>query len=254
VNRSPEIAQLATALAAAQGEIEGASKDTLNPHFGKAYADLASVWEACRAPLSKASLAVIQTPVAEGARVAVETLLVHKSGEWISNELVMIAAAANPQAVGSAITYARRYALMAIVGVAPAEDDGNSATGRPQQPPPATYVKPPPQASKPPPAKPVPSAPAPVKVTPPAETKAPEPRDAVPAEPKPAPQAAPAPEQPAANDNGQAMDLARGLRDAKTPAELDKLVPRFKTLTEAEKADLRPLYVSRMKELTGAAA
>jgi hypothetical protein len=129
-NRSASIAKLAAALAKAQGEIEGASKDKTNPHFKSAYADLASVWDACRAALSKNEIAVIQTPSADGSKVTVETILAHSSGEWISDQLTMTAQDARPQAIGSCITYARRYALSAMVGVAPEDDDGNAASGR----------------------------------------------------------------------------------------------------------------------------
>lgn len=135
-NRSSAIGKLVAALAKAQGSIEGASKDKTNPHFKSDYADLASVWAACRAQLSKNKLAVIQTTSADGHKVTVETVLAHSSGEWISGTLTMTAQQNTPQAIGSCITYARRYALAAMVGVAPEDDDGNaatqSATHRPQ--------------------------------------------------------------------------------------------------------------------------
>jgi hypothetical protein len=130
MKRSEAITQLATALAVAQGEIEGASKDRANPAFKSKYADLASVWDACRGPLSRAGLCIVQAPSRSEQVVEVETLLLHKSGEWISSELKVQAASLTPQAIGSAITYARRYSLMAIVGIAPEDDDGNSASRR----------------------------------------------------------------------------------------------------------------------------
>lgn len=135
VRGSDSIGQLAAALAAAQAEIKAAAKDSENPHFKAAYADLASVWEACRGPLSKNGLAVIQLPSADGSKVTVQTVLAHKSGEWISGELVLTAAQNTPQGVGSAITYGRRYGLAAIAGVAPDDDDGEGAEGRGKQPP-----------------------------------------------------------------------------------------------------------------------
>lgn len=135
-NRSSAIGKLVAALAKAQGSIEGASKDKTNPHFKSDYADLASVWAACRAHLSKNELAVIQTTQADGTKVTVDTVLAHASGEWISGALTMTAQQNTPQAIGSCITYARRYALAAMVGVAPEDDDGNAAsqagTNRPQ--------------------------------------------------------------------------------------------------------------------------
>lgn len=126
--RSVSIARLAGALAKAQGSIEGASKDKTNPHFKSSYADLASVWEACRAPLSANGIAVLQPASADGPRVTLTTILAHSSGEWISMDLTMTAGQNTPQAIGSCITYARRYALASMVGVAPEDDDGNAAT------------------------------------------------------------------------------------------------------------------------------
>ena len=135
MEHSPGIAQLATALALAQGEIEGASKDRENPHFRSKYADLASCWDACRAPLSKHGLSVVQLPRSEGATVTVTTMLLHKSGEYISEAMTMTAQDSKPQSVGSALTYARRYGLSAVVGIAPEDDDAEAATGRVQMPP-----------------------------------------------------------------------------------------------------------------------
>lgn len=128
MERSESIAALSAALAAAQGEITGASKDAVNPHFKTKYADLAAVWDACRPALSKNGIAVVQPVSAEGATVKVITLLTHGSGEWISETLVLEARDASPQSVGSAFTYGRRYGLSAMVGVAPDDDDdGNAA-------------------------------------------------------------------------------------------------------------------------------
>jgi hypothetical protein len=128
VRRSASIAALAAALAKAQGEMGGASKDKTNPHFKSAYADLASVWDACRGPLSKNGLAVLQPPSADGPRVTVTTILTHSSGEWIEVDLTMTATQNTPQGVGSCLTYARRYALQSMVGIAPEDDDGNAAS------------------------------------------------------------------------------------------------------------------------------
>lgn len=135
MDRSESIAQLAAALALAQAEIEGASKDRENPHFRSRYADLASCWEACRAPLTKHGLSVVQLPEANGATVQVTTVLLHKSGEFISSALAMTAQDAKPQSIGSALTYARRYGLSSVVGVAPEDDDGEAAMRPPMMPP-----------------------------------------------------------------------------------------------------------------------
>lgn len=149
---SSDIGELAKALAAAQGEMTAASKDATNPHFKSRYATLASVWDAIRGPLSRNGLSVsqvLETPET-GPGVIVRTLLIHASGQSIASRYVMpIAEKLTPQAMGSAITYARRYALSAIVGIAPDDDDdGNSASVAP------TRQAPPPPAPKPEPAKP----------------------------------------------------------------------------------------------------
>ncbi len=125
---SPTIGALALALSAAQGEMAAAKKDAENPHFKSRYADLASIWDACRAPLSKHKLAVLQTVAAQGDVVAITTMLAHESGEWVRDVLNLLPRDPSPQSAGSAITYGRRYALAAIVGVAPDDDDGNAAS------------------------------------------------------------------------------------------------------------------------------
>jgi hypothetical protein len=112
--------------------MEAASKANINPHFKSKYADLASVWDACRVPLSKHGLAVLQPVRADGPSVTVTTILAHSSGEWISESLTMTAQQNTPQAVGSAITYGRRYGLSSMVGIAPDDDDGNAASHRAQ--------------------------------------------------------------------------------------------------------------------------
>lgn len=122
--------ELAAALAKAQGEMEGAKKDTANPFHKSKYADLASVWEAIRGPLSANGLSVVQLVTeAPAGFVGLTTILMHSSGQQVSSTFHMpVKDATNPQAVGSALTYARRYALSALVGVAPEDDDGNLAT------------------------------------------------------------------------------------------------------------------------------
>jgi hypothetical protein len=127
--QSDQIDQLATALAVAQGKITGALKDSANPFFKSKYADLASVWDACREALSANGLCVIQTTesVTEG-QITVVTTLAHKSGQWIKGVLSMTPKDSGAQAAGSCLTYARRYALAAIVGVAQVDDDANAAS------------------------------------------------------------------------------------------------------------------------------
>ncbi|WP_020695291.1 ERF family protein [Reyranella massiliensis] len=128
---SQEIAKLAAALCKAQSVIEGAKKDSNNPHFKTKYADLSSVWEAVRKPLTDNGLSIVQFPRTVNNGVEIETTLLHTSGEYMSDVLWMPCTQMNAHGVGSAITYGRRYALMAVAGVAPEEDDdGNGAAGR----------------------------------------------------------------------------------------------------------------------------
>lgn len=134
MNHSEQINELAASLAKAQGQIEGAKKDSANPFFKSKYADLASVWEACRMQLSSNGLSVTQCPEESENGIAIETMLLHSSGQWIKSRYTMPVSKLDAQAVGSAITYARRYALSAIVGIAPEDDDGNSAAkARPEE-------------------------------------------------------------------------------------------------------------------------
>jgi hypothetical protein len=130
VTHSEQVNEIAAALAKAQSVITGAVKDKTNPHFKNDYADLASVWDACRKPLTDNGLSVAQTAATEDGRVGVTTILLHSSGQWIRDTLVMKPTKDDPQGVGSCITYARRYALAAIVGVAPEDDDGNAASAK----------------------------------------------------------------------------------------------------------------------------
>jgi hypothetical protein len=128
--QSESIAALAAALSKAQADITGALKDSSNPFFKSKYADLASCWDACRKQLAANNLAVIQTTeVTEGGTVLVTTLA-HSSGEWMRGTLPVVTKDNGPQAQGSGITYARRYALAAIVGLAQIDDDAEAAQAR----------------------------------------------------------------------------------------------------------------------------
>jgi hypothetical protein len=128
MQRSEQINELAGALCKAQGAIEGAKKDSVNPHFKSAYADLASVWEAVRGPLTTNGLAVTQWLRTVENGLEVETVLMHTSGQYMSGVLWLPLLKLDAQAVGSASSYGRRYALMAALGVAPIDDDGEGAT------------------------------------------------------------------------------------------------------------------------------
>jgi len=147
---SEQIGELAAALAKAQAEMEGATKGSANPFFKSKYADLASVWDACREPLTKHDLSVLQFPKVgfEGAPepyewtskqgekrygvrvvaiVSVLTRLAHASGQWVEDTVSTMLPTGDPQSIGSAITYLRRYALQSVAGVAPEDDDGEAA-------------------------------------------------------------------------------------------------------------------------------
>jgi len=146
VNQSPEIEKLAEALAKAQGQIRNADKDSTNPHFKSKYADLASVWDACRKSLSENGLSIVQLTDGGPSPVTVTTRLMHSSGQWIESSLTLQPSPSTPQGVGSALTYGRRYSLMAMVGVAPDdEDDGNAASQAPPQRPSQQYQRQPAQ-------------------------------------------------------------------------------------------------------------
>lgn len=128
-DQSPTIGKLAEALSKAQAVMKYASKDQDNPFFKSKYADLTSVWEVIREPLSKNGLAVIQLVGSEGDQVTLTTVLVHSSGEWIKGTAKGTPVKKDLQAIGSCTTYLRRYALSAIAGVSAEDDDGNAASG-----------------------------------------------------------------------------------------------------------------------------
>lgn len=129
MTHSESINELAAALSKAQAVISGAVKDSTNPHFKSKYADLASVWDACRKPLTDHGLSVAQTAgTTENGLVRVSTMLMHTSGQWITDDLILKPTKDDPQGFGSCITYGRRFSLAAIAGVAPEDDDGNAAS------------------------------------------------------------------------------------------------------------------------------
>lgn len=134
MTQSDQLNELSAALAKAQGEMQGASKDSENPFFKSNYADLASVWAACRGPLSKNGLSVVQTTghFESNDNLSLLTTLLHSSGQWIRGIMPVKPVKSDPQGMGSAISYARRYALAAIVGVYQVDDDAEGAQGRTQ--------------------------------------------------------------------------------------------------------------------------
>ncbi len=133
MKHSDTLGKLGTAVSAMQKALGPAMKDSKS-HHGK-YADLGAVWDAARAPLTDNGLSVLQTTrVANEAEsvgksgVVVETILLHSSGEWMMGECFYPLAKSDPQGVGSAITYGRRYGLQAILGITTEDDDGNKAS------------------------------------------------------------------------------------------------------------------------------
>ena len=121
--------QIATALVKAQRDFAPALKTSTNPHFRSRYADLAACVEAVIDALNANGIALVQRTHDSDNGVAVETLLVHESGETISGGILHVPAAKHdPQGYGSALTYARRYSLMAACGIAPEDDDANAAS------------------------------------------------------------------------------------------------------------------------------
>lgn len=127
ISMSDNVNEIFGALAKAQGKIQPASKDKSNPFFKSKYADLSSVWDACREALSENGLSVIQIPQTKPEGTFLISILGHSSGQWIRGDVLVPLAKNDPQSVGSALTYFRRYCLSSLVGVAPEDDDGEKA-------------------------------------------------------------------------------------------------------------------------------
>jgi hypothetical protein len=124
---SDQINEISAALAKAQGEIQNPAKEAQNPHFRSTYADLSGGINAIRDGLSKNGIAFIQSTRLDGDILIVDSRLSHASGQWVESEFPACKFPAKPQEIGSALTYARRYALFALVGIAGEDDDGNAA-------------------------------------------------------------------------------------------------------------------------------
>lgn len=131
MQQSETINELAVALCKCQSELTAAKKRSENPFFKSSYADLSEIWDAARKPLADNGLSVVQTMDGSNGDVVIVTTLLHNSGQWIRGRLPIHPVKNDPQAVGSAITYGRRYSLSAIIGlVTEADDDGESAMDR----------------------------------------------------------------------------------------------------------------------------
>lgn len=125
--------QIATAFVKAQKQFAPALKTATNPHFRSNYADLAACIEAVIDALNDNGIALIQKTHDSENGVTVETVLIHESGETMSGGMLHVPASKqDPQGYGSALTYARRYSLMAACGIAPEDDDGNLASRAPK--------------------------------------------------------------------------------------------------------------------------
>jgi hypothetical protein len=144
---SDKIDLISAALLAAQREISNASKDSKNPHFKNSYASLGSVIDATKAPLNKAGIVVLQTLGDGGDRVCLTTRLLHTSGQWIEDTASTPIPKFDPQGVGSACTYLRRYSLAAALCITQEDDDGEAA--RPANPVVKAYVPKPVQKDDP---------------------------------------------------------------------------------------------------------
>jgi hypothetical protein len=132
MNQSESITDLATALCLAQAEMGGAIKDSNNTFFKSSYADLTSVIKVIKEPFAKYGLSFVQLPVtsAGGNGIGVSTMLMHKSGQWLQGEYLLPMDKVTPQGAASSITYARRYALQALVGIPSVDDDSELAMYR----------------------------------------------------------------------------------------------------------------------------
>ena len=131
MNHSESMKEIAPALVKAQATIKAAVKDSSNPFFKSKYADLATIIEAVRTPLNAAGICFLQ-PASEAEHgVRVETILLHVSGEWVSESVVVPVSKDDAQGMGSALTYGRRYGLQSMCGVPVEDDDGNAATKSP---------------------------------------------------------------------------------------------------------------------------
>jgi hypothetical protein len=129
MQKSESICALSKALVQAIAVMENAPN---NPAFKSNYANLESVLAVTKPTLEKHGLAITQFPVFANGVPGVETIVIHESGEWISATGYSPTIKQDPQAVGSAITYLRRYSLAAVCGLTQEDDDGNAASKKPE--------------------------------------------------------------------------------------------------------------------------
>ena len=128
MKKSESIKQLASALMVFHIKIDTIKKDATNPFFKSKYASLSNILDAIKIPLAESDLSFSQHPMGENG---LSTILMHKSGEWIGSHFTMKPVKNDPQGIGSCITYMRRYALAAILGLNIDEDDDGNAASTP---------------------------------------------------------------------------------------------------------------------------
>jgi hypothetical protein len=144
MNKSDSIKEIAKAMCAAQADMTGAKKSSNNPFFKSKYSDLVSVVQAVKVPFADNGLSYVQFPIEENGRIGIETILMHVSGEFLSNSFTVTLSKQDAQGAGSALTYCRRYSLQAIAGIPSEDDDGNSASApKPTYKQPAAQPQPP---------------------------------------------------------------------------------------------------------------
>lgn len=128
MNKSESIASLALSLSKAQLELSNPKKTSANPFFKSRYADLSEVINVSKTVLAEHGLTIVQL-LSYGEMVQVETILLHSTGEWISETLSLPPVKHDAQSIGSTATYARRYSWAAICGLAQEDDDANASVG-----------------------------------------------------------------------------------------------------------------------------
>lgn len=134
--KSESIKEIAIALAKFNMKVQRIEKDSANPHFKNRYASLDGILDEVRPLLAEQGLSILQMPSGDGENFKLTTMLIHISGEWIeSDSLAMRPTKNDPQGIGSATTYARRYGVSSFLGLSTGEidDDGNAASQQPRQ-------------------------------------------------------------------------------------------------------------------------
>lgn len=141
MNQSETIKEISKAFVSAQSEMGSASKSATNPHFKSKYATLEEVIDAVRKPLNNNGLYFVQAIGREDGALVVVTKIIHTSGEWLSASVPVVTSRPNdPQAMGSGITYAKRYGLQSLCGIPSEDDDGNLASQTDKRPPIAPVI------------------------------------------------------------------------------------------------------------------